>query len=112
MRLLPFSLPKAICAVLLPMLAGCASSGGSADPAAYAGETCADLNVAIGATSKEITSAAVSRGRIDRLNVPFWLPGGTRAVTALKDRQTRRIEGLEGNLAAMRQARKARCARP
>ena len=100
------------CAVLLSVLAGCATAGGPAEPAAYADTACADLNAAIGATSKDISAAAISRGRIDHFNVPFWVPGGRSAVTALKDRQSSRIDTLEDGLAAQLAARRARCARP
>lgn len=93
----------------LLLLAGCASPAGPADPAGYAATSCADLDVAIGDTSKRISSVAIARGKIDRLNIPFWVPGGDKAVTALKNRRTRKIEQLEGQLAAMRNERQARC---
>jgi hypothetical protein len=91
------------------LLAGCASSGGSADPLAYAASSCADLDVSIGETSKSISSVAIRHGKVDRLNVPFWVPGGDKAVAAVKARQTGKIERLEGQLQALRDARRARC---
>lgn len=106
---LPHSMLAAMTAVLLPVLAGCATGSGSA---AGASATCADLNVAIGETSKDLSAAAISRGKIDRFKVPFWLPGGSKAVSALKDRQTRKIDNLENELSQQRQRRQARCARP
>jgi len=90
-------------------LTGCASRSGGADPLGYATASCPDLNVMIGDTSKEISAVAVSRGKIDRLNIPPWLPGGEKAVSALKDKRTRRIDRLDGQLQAMRTARQDRC---
>jgi len=99
-----------ICRVsALLLLAGCASPIGSAGSADYAGKSCADLDVAIGETSKSISLVAVSRGKVDRLSIPFWVPGGVRAVSAVHARQTRRIESLQSDLAAMRSERERRC---
>ena len=85
----------------------------SATRQAGTGESpCAAVNVAIGETSKELSAAAVSRGKIENFDVPFWVPGGTKARAALADRQTRKIEELEAELAAQRQERAARCPRP
>ena len=95
-------------AVLLA-LSGCASRVGSADPLSYATTPCTDLDVAIGDTSKGISSVAITRGKIDRLNIPFWVPGGDKAVSALKNRQSRKIDQLEGQLDAMRGARRTQC---
>jgi hypothetical protein len=94
---------------MLVILAGCAATPGRVDALAYATTSCADLDVAIGGTSKSISSVAITRGKIDRLNVPFWVPGGDKAVSALRDRQSRKIETLQGELAAMRSERQARC---
>ena len=105
MRSLPASL-RAISIVLPLGLAGCSTGGVSTD---VANAPCPDLNASIGETSKDISAAAISRGKIDHFNVPFWLPGGQRAGSALKDRQTRKIEGLETKLEAARGARRARC---
>jgi hypothetical protein len=90
-------------------LAGCASTVKGPGPLGYAATSCPDLNVMIGDTSKSISSVAISRGKIDRLNIPFWVPGGDKAVSVLKDRRTRKIEKLEEQLEAMRSARRARC---
>ncbi|MBN9242900.1 MAG: hypothetical protein J0I98_08910 [Mesorhizobium sp.] len=106
------ALGKISCAILASALAGCATTGSPAGPAAYADATCADLNATVGATSKDISAAAIGRGRIDRYNVPFWVPGGQRAITALKDRQSRRIDTLEDSLAAQIAARRGRCSGP
>lgn len=93
----------------LALLSACASRGAGADPLAYAATPCTDLDVSIGETSKSISSVAIRRGKIDRLNVPFWVPGGDKAVAAIKTRQTGKIEKLEEQLRAMRDARRARC---
>ena len=105
MRSLPAAL-RAISVVLASGLTGCAAGGGSAD---IANATCPDLNVSIGETSKELSAAAITRGKIGQFSVPFWLPGGRKAVSALEDRQTRKIEGLETELETARSARRARC---
>jgi hypothetical protein len=97
------------CAILLSALAGCSSIGAATAPSAYADAGCSELNVAIGTTSKEISAAAITRGKIDRFNVPFWVPGGRQAAGVLKDRQSRRIEGLENRLSELRSARGTRC---
>lgn len=105
---IPLSLrTTGLCALVA--LAGCASTVGGADPLAYAAKSCPDLNVMIADTSKSISSTAISRGKIDRLNVPFWVPGGDKAVSVLKDRRTSRIGKLEDQLEAMRGARRAKC---
>ncbi len=96
-----------LCALVV--VTGCASNVGSADPLGYATTSCPDLNVLIGDTSRSISSVAISRGKIDRLNIPFWVPGGDKAVSVLKDRRTRKLEKLEQQLEIMRNARKARC---
>jgi hypothetical protein len=106
---LPTKLSKPTSLLAFMLAAGCAAQGGGADALGYATTSCPDLNVMIGDTSKSISSAAISRGKIDRLNVPFWVPGGDKAVSVLKDRRTSRIEKLEGQLEAMRSARRARC---
>jgi hypothetical protein len=99
--------PAAAAAMLAVLLTGCASgsTGGANTP-------CADINVSIGETSKDLSAAAISRGKISNFDVPFWVPGGVKARSALEDRQTRKIEGLETELAAKRQERASRCQRP
>jgi hypothetical protein len=106
----PSSNFQGICRVsALLLLAGCASPFGAAGSTDYATKSCADLNVAIGNTSKSISSVAISRGKVDRLSIPFWAPGGERAVSALHARRTRKIGKLESDLAAMRSERASRC---
>jgi hypothetical protein len=105
----PTKLSKPTSLLAFMLVAGCAAQGGGGDPLGYATTSCPDLNVMIGDTSKSISSVAISRGRIDRLDIPFWVPGGDKAVSVLKDRRTRRIGKLEEQLEAMRGARRARC---
>ena len=93
--------------VLAAMLAGCATGATSG-----ADTPCAAVNASIGATSKDLSAAAIGRGKISRFNVPFWVPGSRKAVSALKERQTGKIEELETELAAKRRERAASCPRP
>jgi hypothetical protein len=93
-------------------LTGCASSFGSAkpvDPAKYAAMSCPDLNSALGGTSKGISATAISRGKVSQWSVPFWVPGGTKAVSAIQERQTGKIERLQGEERAIYSARQSRC---
>ena len=102
--------PMLVMAVaLFSALAGCASATGQAG---NGDSPCAAANVAVGETSKALSAAAIGRGKIKNFDVPFWLPGGTKARSALADRQTRRIEELEAELAAKRQERAGRGPRP
>jgi hypothetical protein len=67
---------------------GCASTG--------VPETqCAKLNREVGDNSQAITGVAISRGKTDALDVPFWVPGGTKAVSVITNRQTAKIEKLQ-----------------
>jgi outer membrane murein-binding lipoprotein Lpp len=94
------------------VLAGCASSLGSsgqADPAKFDTMSCTDLNTEIGKTAVAISDSAVRRGKISRFNVPLWVPGGTKAVSALKNRRTTQIERLQTKQDALETARKQRC---
>lgn len=84
----------------------CASPLGSSN---YDAMTCADLNIAMSDASKAVTQAAIARGNIDHASIPFWVPGGARAVSALKNRQTRQIERLQDQEAVIEAARKQRC---
>lgn len=107
-------LPGASSVVLVlaaALLAGCASLGssGPVDPAQFDSISCNDLNIAIGKTAIAISDSAVRRGKISRISVPFWVPGGTKAVTALKDRRTTQIENLQVKQVALEAARRQRC---
>lgn len=88
--------------------AGCASRV-VIDPSKYSTMSCAELNTAIGAASKDISTTAISRGKVGHWNVPLWAPGGSRAVAAIRERQTVRIERLQEQEAAINAARKRRC---
>lgn len=73
----------------LAVTAGCASgtkrlSGQSA--------ACADLNVGIAETARDISTAAVRRGTVDAFEVPFWVPGVDRTKAAITERYSRRID--------------------
>lgn len=71
-------------------LSGCASTGGPDTP-------CAKLNREIGDNSQAITGVAINRGKVDNLSVPFWVPGGTKAVSVITNRQTAKIEKLQAD---------------
>lgn len=88
-------------------LTGCASDRIS--PSNFETADCADLSNAIGDKAKTISGVAISRGNVDKLSIPFWVPGGTKAVSVIKTRKTAKIEKLQGEQAAMYDARKRRC---
>lgn len=92
----------------LPLLAACGSMK-SVDPSQYASMNCTELNVALGELAKGVTSTAISRGNISNARIPFWLPGGQKAVSVLKDRRTAEIERLQAQEAAIEASRKQRC---
>ncbi|MBR2686817.1 MAG: hypothetical protein IKE42_03125 [Aquamicrobium sp.] len=94
----------------LPLLAGCGSMR-SVDPAQYASMNCAELNVALGELATGVTSTAISRANISNTRIPFWLPGGQKAVSVLKDRRTADIERLQAQEAAIEASRRQRCPR-
>lgn len=95
--------------LLLP-LAGCGSTfSGASGPSAYAAMSCSDLNVALGSSSIGVSREAISRGRISNTNIPFWVPGGHKAIEALKNRQTRKIDTLQAETAAIAAERDRRC---
>lgn len=96
----------------LASAAGCASgtgSLGSIDPLKYDALTCADLDVAMGTAAVGISRTAISRGSVGQWNVPAWAPVGNRAVGAIQDRQTAKIDGLLQEQAAIDTARKRKC---
>ena len=93
-------------------VAGCASqvgTSGKIDAASYAAMSCTELNNAIGANSKQISATAISRGKVSKWKVPFWAPAGDKAVTVIQDRQTARIERLQGEQAAIESVRANTC---
>jgi hypothetical protein len=88
--------------ILAAALAGCASTGGP--------ETaCANLNRDVGENAKGISRVAISRGNVDALSVPFWVPGGKKAVTVITDRQTARIEKLQARQTTLLADREQSC---
>lgn len=91
--------------------AGCStfSRPPTADPAAYAAQSCNELNREIAAVSGDISRTAITRGRVTQTNIPTWVPGGERIATAVVDRQTARIDGLQEQERAMAAARASTC---
>ena len=89
------------------VLTGCASNRIS--PSNFETAVCTDLNNAIGDRAKAISGIAISRGNIDKLRISFWVPGGAKAVSAIKNGQTAKIEKLQAEQAAMYDARRRRC---
>ena len=96
--------------VILLLLAGCASRG-PVDPSAYAAMGCNELNEELAGIASGISQTAITRGKVARTNIPRWVPGGTRVATAVTDRQTARIEGLQQQERAIAAARDRACAR-
>lgn len=89
-------------------LAGCSSPFGrsSVHSATPQQKHCIALNEGVADTSKRISRAAITR---ENLNVPFWIPGGARAKSALQDRQTGKIERLRQEQASFADARRRDC---
>ena len=97
MKLLPASL-LAACV----LLAGCASASHPETP-------CATLNREIGVNARNISAVAARRGTVDKLDIPFWVPGGNKAVAVVRDRQSARIEKLQAEQSAMVEDRDRGC---
>ncbi|GAA2840535.1 hypothetical protein GCM10010836_37520 [Aminobacter aminovorans] len=95
--------------VALAATAGCASGPGPVDPLKYDAMACAELDVAMGTTAAGISRTAISRGTVGQWNVPAWAPGGTKAVTAIQERQTARIDVLRQQQVAIDLVRKRNC---
>jgi len=83
-------------------LSGCASKGGPETP-------CATINRKIGDNSQAISNVALNRGKTDALNVPFWVPGGTKAVSVITNRQSANIEKLQAEQTTMLADRDQAC---
>lgn len=90
---------------------GCASQGasGRVNQSQYAVTSCNDLNNAIGKTSANISTTAINRGKVSQWNIPFWAPGGAKAVSAIKSRQSAKIDQLQQEQAALITARRHQC---
>lgn len=71
--------------------------------------SCSELNGAIGITSKDISAAAISRGKTASWNVPFWARGSAKAVALIKDNRTAKIGTLQAQQAALDGARRRNC---
>ncbi len=95
----------------LSLAAGCSSLGGTVSPAKYDSMTCAELNTAVGAISREISQTAITRGKVTNTSVPNWLLGGSRVKSAVANRETARIEKLKERQEAIVATRASRCAR-
>lgn len=98
-------------ALALALVSGCATQPGNgpADASKYGALSCSELNNEIGDTSKSISATAKSRGRVTAWNVPFWAPGGTKAIELIQDRQTAKIERLQAEQATIGAARRRSC---
>ena len=71
--------------------------------------TCAELNTAVGAISREISQTAITRGKVVNTSVPNWLLGGARVKSAVANRETARIERLKERQEAVIATRASRC---
>ena len=91
------------------LVAGCSSLGGTVNPAKYDSMSCAELNTAVGAISREISQTAITRGKVANTSVPNWLLGGARVKSAVANRETARIERLKERQEAAVAARERRC---
>jgi hypothetical protein len=99
--------------VVLFLLSGCSSLAvrGPVDASAYASMDCNELNETLAKMATSISQTAITRGKVARTNIPNWVPGGTRVATAVTDRQTAKIERLQGQERAVVSARDKACAR-
>lgn len=96
------SITRTLQAALLAALAGCAS-------AKQPETACATINREIGGNATTISAVAIRRGNVDKLDVPVWVPGGNKAVTVITNRQTAKIEKLQGEQAGMQANRDQQC---
>jgi type II secretory pathway component PulJ len=95
--------------LVLSLAAGCSSLSGTVNAAKYDSMTCAELNTAVGAISRDISQTAITRGKVANTNVPNWLLGGARVKTAVANRETARIEKLKQQQDALVATRANRC---
>ena len=98
--------------VVLFLLAGCSSTvgRGPVDPLAYAAMDCNELNDQVARTAGQISQTAINRGKVTQTSIPGWVPGGRRVASAVTDRQTAKIERLQGQQNAVTSARDRSCA--
>lgn len=99
--------------VALFLLAGCSSltGRGPVDPTAYAAMNCNELNETLAKLATSISQTAITRGKVAQTDIPSWVPGGRRVATAVTDRQTTKIEGLQEQERAIVSARDRACGR-
>ena len=88
-------------------LAGCTS--GRVNGTNVEATACNNLNNAIEKNAKAISGAAISRGKVEALSIPFWVPGGTKAVSVITNRQTAKIEKLQAEQVASIAERDRQC---
>jgi len=100
------SLLFALCCV-----AGCSSTLGGApvDPAAYAAQSCPELNAQVTELSARISQTAIERGKVARSNLFAWVPAGERVASSAVDRRTARIEREQEQLRLLAAARDRAC---
>jgi hypothetical protein len=103
MKSLQASLLWAALGAMMALIGGCGARSRSAN---YQVMNCVELNNGIADTANAIGRTAITRANI---NVPFWLPYGTRTKEKLQARQTARIERLRQEQAALKAARASRC---
>lgn len=91
------------------LVGGCATIGGTADPAKYQSMSCTELNSAVGTSARDISQTAVTRGKVANTSVPRWLLGGSRVKAAVANRETARIDRLKQQQDALFAARARKC---
>jgi hypothetical protein len=101
---------SALAPLMCGLILGCASPfHASVDTARYDNMSCVELNEAIGAVATEISQTAITRGKVAQTNSPTWLWGGRRVASTVTANQTRKIEQMRQEEAAIRAARGRRC---
>lgn len=98
---------RLLSAAIVALLSACASS--SVDITRTQSMSCAELDVTIGSTAKQISAVAMRRGNVRSYDVPFWLLGANRAKEALVDRDTRKVEELQAVQTQFTAERDRRC---
>ncbi|WP_269932988.1 hypothetical protein [Aminobacter sp. HY435] len=63
----------------------------------------------MGDTAKAISATAISRGKVSKWKVPFWAPGGEKAVALIQEGQTAKIDRLRLEQDAIESARRTTC---
>jgi hypothetical protein len=102
---------QAIWISALLLVQGCSStfSATSLDASRYNSLTCRELNEALTTTSKELSEAAIFRGKVTQIEIPRWVIGGRRAAATLTERQTAEVEALQEQVRAIAKARDRNC---